>query len=175
MSQDMVDISGLDKAAVLAVLFNGSAPGSMGFLQAGNGPSVMTVEYAQQLIARGGTTEPCAPVIHDGLHYDYLYGRPLKIDIDEDTMNATWYDQVNGGPGTAKRLIEELRRTGEVNSEELSDHRKGLLLDRVAMTKEFVNTPITQEGSTVHLGGQDVAGLVTHHRDQQVERFLQEW
>ena len=28
----MVDISGLDKAAVLAVLFNASAPGGMGFL-----------------------------------------------------------------------------------------------------------------------------------------------
>lgn len=169
----MVDISGLDKAAVLAVLFNASAPGGMGFLQAGRGPSVMTVEDAEQLISQGGSQDP-GPV-HQPLRYDYLFGRPLKVNLEDDEFDPWGFDRDNGGAGTAQRLIDELRSSGQVDSDELSDHRKGLLLERSAQTKEFVETPSRAEGNTFHIGGDDVAGIVTHHRDQQVERFLQEW
>lgn len=171
--RQMVNISGLDKAAVLAVLFNASAPGGMGFLQAGNGPSVMTVEDAERVINNGGSPDPGFP--HGNLSYDYLFGRPLKINLEKDEFDPWGFDRDNGGTGTAQRLIEELRNSGQVNSDELSDHRKGLLLERSAQTNEFVKTPSRAEGNTFYLGGDDVAGIVTHHRDQQVERFLQEW
>lgn len=171
--RQMVNISGLDKAAVLAVLFNASAPGGMGFLQAQFGPSVMTVEDAEQVIHNGGSPDPGFP--RGNLSYDYLFGRPLKVNLENDEFDPWGFDRDNGGTGTAQRLIDELRSSGQVNSDELSDHRKGLLLERSAQTHEFVSTPSRAEGNTFHLGGDDVAGIVTHHRDQQVERFLQEW
>lgn len=171
--RQMVNISDLDKAAVLAVLFNASAPGGMGFLQAGFGPSVMTVEDAEQVIDNGGSPDPGFP--HGNLSYDYLFGRPLKVDLRGDEFDPWGFDRDNGGTGTAQRLIDQLRSSGQVNSDELSDHRKGLLLERSALTHEFVNTPSRVDGNTFYLGGDDVAGAVTHHRDQQVERFMQEW
>lgn len=168
----MVNINELDKAAVLAVLFNGSAPGGMGFLQAGNGPSVMTVEDAERVIDNGGSPDPGFP--RGNLSYDYLFGRPLKVNLEKDEFDPWGFDRDNGGTGTAQRLIAELRSSGQVNSDELSDHRKGLLLERYAQTNELVKTPSSAEGNTFYLGGDDVADIVTHHRDQQVKRSLQE-
>ena len=172
-NEQMVDISGLDKAEVLAVLFNASAPGGMGFLQAQFGPAVMSVEDAEQVINDGGSRDPGFP--HGSLSYDYLFGRPLKVNLEGDEFDPWGFDRDNGGTGTARRLIDKLRNTGQVNSDELGDHRKGLLLERSAQLHEFVNTPTRMEGNTFYLGGDDFAGIVTHHRDQQVERFLQEW
>lgn len=171
--RQMVDISGLDKAAVLALLFNASAPGGMGFLTAQFGPSVMTVEDAEYVIHDGDSPDPDFP--QGNLSYDYLFGRPLKIDLEGDEFDPWGFDRDNGGTGTAQRLIDEFRRSGQVNSDELSDHRKELLTERSAQTREFVSTPSSAEGNTFHLGGDDVADIVTHHHDQQVERFLQEW
>lgn len=169
----MVDISGLDKAAVLATLFNASAPGGMGFLQAGFGPSIMTVEDAQQVIDAGGTDEP--GFNRGNLSFDYLFGRPLKVDLNGDELHPWGFDRDNGGTGTAKRLIDDLRANGQVNSLELNDHRKKLLDERIAQTREFVSTPTRREGTTLFMGGSDVADLVTHHQDEQVERFGREW
>ncbi len=171
--KQMVDISGLDKAAVLAVLFNASAPGGMGFLQAGRGPSVMTVEDAQQIIEGGGSPDPGFP--HGNLRYDYLFGRPLKVNLEGDEFNPWGFDRDNGGAGTAQWLIDELRSNGQVDSDELGDHRKGLLLERSAQTRRFIRTSSRAEGGTFQLGGSDVAGIVTHHLDQQIKRFLEEW
>lgn len=169
----MVDISGLDKAAVLAVLFNASAPSGMGFLQARFGPSIMTVEDADQIIQSGGSSDP--GISHGSLYYDYLFGRPLKVDLAGDEFDPWQFDDLNGGTGTAQRLIEELRSSGKVNSDELGDHRMGLLQERSARVQELVNTPTTVDGGVIHLGGDDVAGIVTHQHDQQVARFREEW
>lgn len=169
--KQMVNISGLDKAAVLAVLFNASTPSGMGFLQAQHGPSVMTIEDAKKVIGNGGGEH--GPLT--GLGFDYLFGRPLKVNLTKDEFDPWGFDRDNGGPGTAQRLIEELRNNGQVNSDDLSDHRKELLKERSARVQEFVNDPTTVDGNTLHLGGDDVAGVVTHHHDQQAERFRQEW
>jgi hypothetical protein len=106
----MVDITGLDKAAVLAALFNASAPGGMGFLQAGSGPSVMTVEDAERVINNGGSPDLVFP--DSSLTYGYLFGRPLKVDLKKDDFDPREFDRDNGGTGTAKRLIEKLRSSG---------------------------------------------------------------
>lgn len=174
MSDDsMVDISDLAKAAVLAVLFNASAPAGMGFLQAKHGPSVMTVEDAEQLIKSGGSPDP-GPV-REGLRYDYLFGRPLKVNLNGNEFDPSGFDRDNGGTGTAQRLIEELRRSGQVNSGNLGDHRKGLVLERSAQLRELVDTPTTSTGvGSLHLGGADIAGPLTHHHDQEVERLLRD-
>ena len=150
----MVDISGLDKAAVLATLFNASAPGGMGFLQAGFGPSIMTVEDAQQVINAGGTNR-------GKLSFDYLFGRPLKFDLIGDEFDPWGFDRDNGGTGTASRLIEDLRASGQVNSSEIKDHREKLLVERIAQTHEFVSTPTACESNTIFMGGTEVADLLT--------------
>lgn len=46
----MITIKGLHKADVLAALFNASRPMGMGLLQAANGPSTMTREWASELL-----------------------------------------------------------------------------------------------------------------------------
>ena len=126
---DMIDISGLDKAAVLAVLFNASAPNGMGFAQASRGPSVMTIEDAEEIIKGIDSTNQ-----HYYLEFDYLLGRPLKLNISEDSFDASVFDYYNGGTGTARRWIDELRHTGEVDSTELRSHHKELLaLRRVSL------------------------------------------
>ena len=164
----MVDISGLDKAAVLATLFNASAPSGMGFLQARFGPSIMTVEDAQQVINAGGTNR-------GKLSFDYLFGRPLKFDLIGDEFDPWGFDRDNGGTGTASRLIEDLRASGQVNSSEIKDHREKLLVERIAQTHEFVSTPTACESNTIFMGGTEVADLLTYELDKQVERFGREW
>ena len=105
---DIVDISGLDKAAVLAALFNASAPQGSGFLQAGFGPQVMSLEDAQQMIKKYpytlGTTD-------QELDYDYVDGRPLKVKLDGDEFDSWGFDRDNGGPGSAQKVIDRLRET----------------------------------------------------------------
>lgn len=170
---EMVNIAGLDKAAVLATLFNATAPSGMGFLQAQFGPSIMTVEDAQSVIDNVGSNDP--GFLHGKLDYDYLFGRPLKVDLSGDEFDPWEFDRDNGGTGTAQRFIGNLRETGQVNSVELSEHRKRLLDENIAATHEFIKTLTTVEGNTFHLGGDGVAEIVTHHLDQQTERFHREW
>lgn len=171
---DMVNIAGLDKAAVLATLFNASAPGGMGFFQAQHGPSVMTTEDARQLIEDGGSAE--SGIYHGNLSYDYLFGRPLKINLEGDEFDPWGFDRDNGGTGTAQRLIEKLRETSQVDSPELSEHRHQLLDERSAGLKEFVRTPsgFREDGSYL-MGGDDVAEDLTRQHDEQVKRFRNEW
>lgn len=114
---EIIDISGLDKAAVLATLFNATTPGGMGFVQAGRGPTVMSIEDAQKLIDDGTSPDVGSQGAHD-LYYDYLFGRPLKIDLSSDTLDPWGFDRDNGGDGTAQRLIEALRQNGNVDSVE---------------------------------------------------------
>lgn len=93
---ETVDISKLNKAAVLAALYNGSRQQGMGFMNA-RGGSGMTVEQAQDAIDAQGT------------YFDYLYGRVLKIDLSEDDLYTGLYNRDNG-QGAAERIIEELRK-----------------------------------------------------------------
>lgn len=112
---DLVDISGLSKAEVLAALFNASSPGGMGFLQAKNGPQVMTVEAAERIIQNGGSPDPGPR--SNGLDYDYLYGRPLKVNLENDEFDPWGFDRDNGGDGTAQRIIDALRSNAWPNND----------------------------------------------------------
>ncbi len=70
----MVSIQGLDKAAVLAALYNASHPAGMGFLQAKYTP--MTVEEAQQHLGVGDDhNRMFGDRMNRGCYYfDYLNG-----------------------------------------------------------------------------------------------------
>lgn len=102
-----VDIKGLDKADVLATLYNASKPLGLGFLQAGGAPLDMNRDQAQSLINS----------YHGDLNFDYVHGRPIKVDLSGASFDPWLFDRDNGGDGTAQRIIDRLRETGDVRSE----------------------------------------------------------
>ena len=77
-----IDISGMDKAEVLAKLFNASNPQGMGFLQ--NHSEKMTIEEAQGLLDSGQT------------RFDYVRGRVMKINLKRNVLKTAAYDRDNG-------------------------------------------------------------------------------
>lgn len=89
---DTINISGLDKAEVLATLFNASKQQGLGFLDSSN-LSPMTVEDARQYTSREGDQ-----------YYDYLRGRVMKVDLSGDQLRTGLYDRDNGHGAAAKAL-----------------------------------------------------------------------
>jgi hypothetical protein len=91
-----MDISGLDKAEVLAALYNGSRQLGMGFLDK-RGASDMTIEQARQILDE-----------NESKCFDYLYGRVMKIDLRGDEVLTFLYNRDNG-QGAAERIIGSLQ------------------------------------------------------------------
>lgn len=89
----MIDLTGIDKAAVLASLYNASKQQGMGFLNA-KGQSQMTIAEARELL-------------RTQTYFDYLHGRVMKVDLSKDSLQEALYDRDNGH-GAAKRAIEHL-------------------------------------------------------------------
>lgn len=89
----MIDLTGLNKAEVLAALYNASRPQGMGFLQ--YDPTPMATEEANQLL-QGRT------------RFDYLKGRVMKIDLGGEELDPRLYNRDNG-EGAAERVISALK------------------------------------------------------------------
>lgn len=81
-----MNIQGIDKALVLKALYDNSAPIGMGFLSARDGD--LSLEEARSLLKKQ-------------TYFDYLYGRPLKISLEGDTLNLRLYDRDNPSGETA--------------------------------------------------------------------------
>jgi hypothetical protein len=106
---DEIDIKGIDKAELLAALYNHSRQMGMGFLQARDGD--MTVDQARKEIETGDDSSRMFGKNGAGnqhLYFDYLRGRPLKSDLSGDTFRPWGYDRDNG-QGAAARIIQSLR------------------------------------------------------------------
>ena len=84
-----IDISGMDKAEILANLFNASKPQGMGFLQPH--ASEMTIEEARNLL-------------QEQTYFDYVRGRVMKINLSGDTLKTALYDRDNGQGAAARAL-----------------------------------------------------------------------
>jgi hypothetical protein len=97
--QDTIDITGLDKAVVLATLFNHSRQQGMGFLDS-SGTKNMIVEDARQVYANSKG------------YFDYLRGRVMKVDISGDSLDPWGYDRDNG-QGAARRALESWIRPSQ--------------------------------------------------------------
>ena len=93
----MVDIKGLDKAEVLAALYNHSKPQGLGFLQFD--PKPMSIDEAEEILKQ--TTD-----------FDYLKGRVMKINLSSDDGFEEWLYNRDNGDGAAQRVINELRKRG---------------------------------------------------------------
>lgn len=93
MPNQSIDISKLNKAEVLAALYNNSKQQGMGFLQA-RGRSELTKQEAEELL-------------RDGAYFDYLHGRVMKVDLAGDALDTWGYDRDNG-QGAAERALAPL-------------------------------------------------------------------
>lgn len=88
----IMDITNLNKAKILAALYNNSRPLGMGILHFD--PKPMTVEEAETLLKE--TT-----------YFDYLKGRVMKIDLSKDDLRTDLYNRDNG-PMAAENIIAGL-------------------------------------------------------------------
>lgn len=98
-----MNIAGLDKAEVLAALYNGSRQQGMGILQT-RGAEGMTVEQAREELAS-----------NERGYFDYLHGRVMKISLRGDELDTALYNRDNGN-GAAESIIEDLRSNGLITS-----------------------------------------------------------
>jgi hypothetical protein len=87
----MIDITGIDKADLVAQLYNKARTQGMGFLQ--YDPKPMTLEEGSKYV---------------GTYIDYLKGRVMKIKVDGDSVDEGGYDRDNGS-GSVAKIVEELR------------------------------------------------------------------
>ncbi len=87
-----IDISKMNKAEVLAALYNNSKPLGMGYLH--YDPTPMTKEEAEEMLK-------------EQTFFDYVKGRLMKINMDGDILSTRSYDRDNG-EGTARRALSHL-------------------------------------------------------------------
>lgn len=106
-----ISILGLSKAEVLAALYNSAVPIGLGVLSSVD--SIMTTEQAERELEK--TT-----------YFDYLYGRPLKVQLSGDQINPVGYDS-KYGEGACKKVIDALRA---VESTELNLSTIAIASDR---------------------------------------------
>jgi hypothetical protein len=97
-----IDISGINKADLLAGLYNASKPQGLGYIHSTN--TTMTTDEAQKIIDT------------EGLSFDYLRGRVMKINLEGDAMNPAFYDRDNG-EGAAAQVAETVRSGQTIESD----------------------------------------------------------
>lgn len=95
-----ISIKGLNRADVLAILFNRARAQGLGFLH--YDPKPMTREIAEKLL-------------HQTTYFDYVQGRVMKVDLSSDAQFDPWLYDRDNGQGAAAEVIEVLRKTGETN------------------------------------------------------------
>lgn len=91
-----MDIAGLDKAEVLAALYNRARQQGIGILIL-RGRRAMTVDEARQELDKNPNG-----------YFDYLHGRVLKIELNGNELNTFLYNRDNG-PNAAESCIHTLR------------------------------------------------------------------
>ncbi len=102
-----VNIAGLDKAELFAALYNHAQPLGMGRLQ--YDPTPLTKESAQKLMEAGDDSSRMFPgFAKKGLYFDYVKGRPLKINLEGDEMETSLYNR-DQGDGAAEKIVAKLR------------------------------------------------------------------
>ena len=116
---ETIDISKLDKAEVLAALYNSSRQQGAGFFHA-RGKSDMTVEEAREELSMGddhAKNFPDRMKAGRELYFDYLHGRVMKVDLSRDNLDPRLYDRDNG-PGAAAIALSGLLAKAELESEQ---------------------------------------------------------
>jgi hypothetical protein len=118
-----ISLVGLDKAAVLAALYNASKPQGMGFLR--YVPEPMTKGQAEELLSQQ-------------TRFDYLQGRVMKVNLSGDEFDPWGYDRYNG-QGAAQRAID-----GIGDNESLAEIHVSATRSSAEELKGKIGTPITR-------------------------------
>ena len=84
-----INITGMNKAKILAALYNAARPQGMGLLH--YTPEDMTEAEAAELLKQG-------------TYFDYLKGRVMKVDLSKNELYVALYDRDNGN-GAAEAAI----------------------------------------------------------------------
>ena len=136
-----ISLEGLNKAEVLAALYNASKPLGMGFLH--YNPTPMTTEEAEVLL-------------ESRTYFDYLNGRVMKIDLSDDELDPWLYDRDNG-QGAALRAIEAMMAGNTAAIQEA--HTAGIRAAR-DKAKELILQETDMQNGHVILGMADVANVI---------------
>ena len=140
-----ISLEGLDKAEVLAALYNASTPLGMGFLH--YDPVPMTADEARELLARS----TC---------FDYLKGRVMKVDLSGDELDPWLYDRDNGD-GAAMQAIRALLSNDQATIREVHEARKAKAAWTVRSHLHEKSVVVPGEGiAMLHLGLDDVADVL---------------
>ena len=153
----MISLAGLNRADVLAALYNAARPQGMGFLQ--YDPTPMTREQAEAILNNGHT------------YFDYLKGRVMKISLAADELEEQLYDRDNG-QGAAEQVIAALR-TNSADVIAAGLHEKGILLAAADVKTRLTEpTRLTVETGihTVTIGLSDVADVLGPAVDRALEK-----
>jgi len=149
-----ISIKELNKAEVLAALYNGSHPQGLGFLHYNS--KSMTASEAQGLLDKG-------------TYFDYLQGRVMKIDLSGDSFDPGLYDRDNG-QGSAQKIINALTSSHMVNPEEVEiQHLEGTrkaakeAMDNLNTKTKFIGKGILE------LGLNDCADKLKPHLDEVLD------
>ena len=151
-----ISIRGLDKAAVLAALYNAAQAQGMGFLQ--YDPKPMTADEAGTILAK--TT-----------YFDYLKGRVMKVDLSKDEFMPDLYDRDNGR-GAAQKVIDTLKASGDPNNKVIAsthaEHTKVAAMQARAGFGDETTFEPSDDMATVTLG----LGDAKEHLGPKVDRVL---
>jgi len=103
----MVSIKDIDKAKLLAALYNRARPQGLGFLHFS--PQDMTVEEARKQLEEGyDHRKQFGEFGSKPMFFDYLNGRVMKVNLNGDKMDTWGYNRDNG-EGVAEKIITSLR------------------------------------------------------------------
>lgn len=151
---DLIDLTGLGKATVLAALYNGARAQGAGFIN--YDPTPMEVNEATWLLKRQ-------------TYFDYLKGRAMKVELSGDQLDPRLYDRDNG-QGAAQRVINALRSTGLVNPEEVEQQHLDGTLDAARLVDEHIHdkNDYEERGGVliVHKGLSDLAPYIKPKIDE---------
>lgn len=157
MEQKKISLKDLNKADVLAVLYNASKPQGMGFMH--YDPKSMTREEAQSLLDAGQTD------------FDYLKGRVMKVDLSGNELSPWGYDRDNG-EGAAERAISALRSTGKINPEQVQTvHRFRTNMEAQNVREELNRGNSSTEKGVIHLGLKDVAHVLGQKVNEAIKKL----
>ena len=96
-----MNIAGMNKAVILAKLYDSAQPLGLGFLHFT--PEPMTIEQAQKLLDES-----------DDKYFDYVKGRVMKISLASDEMRTDLYNRDNG-EGKAESILATIPKSYEKN------------------------------------------------------------
>lgn len=88
-----LNIKGINKAEILLRLYNSSFPQGAGFFQIKKIED-MKIEEARKMLQKK-------------LCFDYVLGRPLKVNLEGDELETFFYDRDNGA-NAALRVLQDL-------------------------------------------------------------------